>query len=536
MLASKPTYVNCDGGLDLDTDKFTLMNRPNVARILKNFEVSTGGGYRRINGYTKWGGVSATRPSGAADAILGVHVYALGVVVAVSDDVYYSEDGITWIQINKDTTASGLVQASLGAASTLARTDAGRTRMVHIPAEEDHVSNPYGVLYIASDGGDPVAKFWITGTGGTRTFHYVELATPSAGALLENHDHHLCIVDTTNAPSTIYYSDTNDHDDFIGAGSGSITLSDKIVAIKSFRKKLFIFCEDSIHQLNDINDASNIAIQEVTGKLGCIAGDSVQELGGDLIFLGPDGFRNIGGTSRIEDVDLSALSNPIQPLTENIAEGISAYSVTSTVIREKSQYRMFYLDSSGNGGGFCGVLKRNEQGGVSMQWSELTGLPVNCINSYYDADGEEIIYHGGDNGYVYLHDSGNSFDGSNIIAIYKTPDMHLGDLGLRKTMHYMNISIENEGAASISVDVNFDFGSTRITQPSPFTVSISGGGARYGTAVYGVSTYGIADSPLERIPLQGSGHSVSYTFSSTDSNPPYTIHGFHTEVFPSGRK
>jgi hypothetical protein len=151
MQASRPSYVNCNGGLDLDTDKFTLMNRPSVARTLKNFEVSTGGGYRRINGYTKWGGGSATQPSGASDDILGVHVYALGLVVAVSDDVYYSEDGISWINVNRDTGAGGSTEAALSGDSVLARTGAGKTRMVHVPAEENHVTNPYVTLYIASD-------------------------------------------------------------------------------------------------------------------------------------------------------------------------------------------------------------------------------------------------------------------------------------------------------------------------------------------------------------------------------------------------
>lgn len=536
MIPSEARYVQCDGGLVLDRDKFTIMAQPNVARILKNFEVSTGGGYRRINGFTKFGGGSATQPTGGSADILGVHPYALGIVVAVSDDVYYTEDGISWTQINKDTTETGVVVGSLSGLSTLARTSAGKTRFTLVKGEENHATNPYGVLYIASDGGPKVAHFHITGTGGSRTFHYVELSTPSAGALVENHAKHLCVVDTTNAPNTVYYSDTNDHDDFIGAGSGSITVSDIIVGIKSFREDLYVFCKNSIHKVENINDPTTISMTPVTNNLGCITGDSIQEIGGDLIFLGPDGFRNVAGTARIDDVDISTVSNSIQPAIEDFVSGLHNYVVSSVVIREKSQYRLFYIDTAGTGKGFIGTLKADINGQLGLQWSEVDSYPVYSIASHYNNNGNEVVYHGGKDGYIFLHDSGNSFNGAAITATYKSPDMHLGDLGMRKTLHYMNVSVENEGAASITVSVNFDFSSTRVVQPAPFSITLTAGGARYGTAVYGTDRYGSGESPLERIPLQGSGHSVSYEFNSSDTNPPYIIHGFHTEVFPSGRK
>ena len=45
-------------------------------------------------------------------------------------------------------------------------------------------------------------------------------------------------------------------------------------------------------------------IDQVTTNVGCIARDSVLEIGGDLMFLAPDGFRPVSGTSRIGDVEL----------------------------------------------------------------------------------------------------------------------------------------------------------------------------------------------------------------------------------------
>ena len=45
-------------------------------------------------------------------------------------------------------------------------------------------------------------------------------------------------------------------DNFTGSGAGSVTISDKVVGIRGFREDLFVFCENSIHKLININDAT----------------------------------------------------------------------------------------------------------------------------------------------------------------------------------------------------------------------------------------------------------------------------------------
>ncbi len=54
MAASQPFTVACDGGLVKSTNSLDLLRTPGVATKLRNFEVSIEGGYRRINGYTKF--------------------------------------------------------------------------------------------------------------------------------------------------------------------------------------------------------------------------------------------------------------------------------------------------------------------------------------------------------------------------------------------------------------------------------------------------------------------------------------------------
>ena len=127
MARSQPYTVACDGGLVKSANQIDLLKSPGVARELRNFEVSIEGGYRRINGFTKFGGGSAVQPTGGATNILGVTPYADGVVVAAGTSIYFSQDGTSWLEINKSSVSnSGDNYSTFTGRSTLARTSQGQ--------------------------------------------------------------------------------------------------------------------------------------------------------------------------------------------------------------------------------------------------------------------------------------------------------------------------------------------------------------------------------------------------------------------------
>ena len=65
MPRSQPYTVAVNGGLVKSSNVIDLLKTPGVAKDLRNFEVSTEGGYRRINGYQKFGTTSSVQPTGA---------------------------------------------------------------------------------------------------------------------------------------------------------------------------------------------------------------------------------------------------------------------------------------------------------------------------------------------------------------------------------------------------------------------------------------------------------------------------------------
>ena len=531
MAKSQPFTVACNGGLIKSVNSIDLLKTPGAAKILENFEVSVEGGYRRINGYAKFGTTSATKPTGSTTNILGVFPYADGVVACAATGIYFSQDGITWVEITRSSVdANGDNYTTFTGRSTLTRTNQGQCQF----ALFEGAAYDYGQLLI-SDGANKPYYFRMEGTGAlaSRTYFASEVTVNSTKGVkyVTIHDKHLIAAGVEDNESTIYYSKLLDPTDFTGTGSGSVTISDQIVGIKSFRQDLFIFCENSIHKLQDINGTPSVV--PVAENVGCLSGYSIQEIGGDIVFLAQDGIRTVAGTARIGDVELGTISKNIQPIMVTIAQNIEDYIIDSVVIREKSQYRLYYSNAAlGNTSqkGIIGTLRPD-----GFQWSETVGLEVTSVNSNFDTDGVEVYYHGDTNGYVYTHDTGYEFDGSNINAKYQTSDYDYGDLGTLKTMHYVKLSIAPEAAVTPTLRVRYDYDTTDLPQPSDYSLDIPAP-AIFGSTTFGSANFGAGEQPLTRVALQGSGHSNSFRISSDDKKASYIINGLYIDFIPSGRR
>ena len=349
------------------------------------------------------------------------------------------------------------------------------------------------------------------------------------------HDKHLIAAGVEDNLNTVFFSGTLDPTDFTSTGSGSIALEDQIKGIKSFRDELFIFCENSIFKLQNINNSSTIAIIPVTKNVGCLSGHSIQEIAGDLIFLAPDGLRTVAGTARIGDVELGTVSSNIQNIVSNLAESINIFTINSVVLREKSQYRLFYTNTGASDTtqrGIIGTLRPN-----GFEWSETRGLEVTAIGSGFDSSGIEQYYHGDTNGNVYLHDNGADFNGTSILARYTTPNYDYGDLGTLKTLHYLRVSMATEGIVEPDVQIRFDFNSSDIPQPSDlFDLGVINPPSLFGDAVFNTNKFAGQNNPMIRVPLQGSGTSNNFTVISNDAKPSYTVNGLYVDFIPSGRR
>ena len=163
---------SCKGGLNTNLNSIEILGNPGFAKILENFEVDPDGGYRRINGFTAYGGASSTRPNGS-NAVLGIQPYADGVIVCSGTDMFFSNDGASWLQINRSSVANGGDNhTTFTGRSVLTRTDQGQCQFALI----EGAAFDYGQLVIA-DGANKPYVFRMEGTGllNTRTFFQKKL-------------------------------------------------------------------------------------------------------------------------------------------------------------------------------------------------------------------------------------------------------------------------------------------------------------------------------------------------------------------------
>ena len=112
--------------------------------------------------------------------------------------------------------------------------------------------------------------------------------------------------------STITFTAPFTDSDFTAAsGAGTINVGATITGLAVFREQLVIFTERSIVRLVG-NTIADFQLQPITRDIGCLEGDTIQEVGGDIIFLAPDGLRLLSGTERIGDFGLGVVSKSIQ--------------------------------------------------------------------------------------------------------------------------------------------------------------------------------------------------------------------------------
>ena len=491
-----PYVVTTSGGLVLDRDVYTMP--VGAASILQNFEPSVKGGYRRLDGTAKY---SSSQVNGSAK-VTGVAVFNSGVVAIAGTAVEFST-GSSWSSVATQSNAPS------------------RPRF-----EKYNYGGTDSIVWV--DGAN-VPTRW-TGSGSVTLLN--ASGAPANATSVTSFKNHMFYAGASAAKQQIQYTVPFDETSYTGSGSGSIKVDTEVVALKSFREAIIIFGKDRIYKLTG-SSSSDFAIAPVSRNIGCSDGNSVQEIGGDLIFLAPDGLRTIAGTARIGDVELGTVSKQIQ---ERI-NGIGFDNIASVIIRQKSQYRLFYPTIGGVEGGakgIIGVIKANPEGQIGWEFSDLKGIKVASCDSDFVGTTETIV-HGGYDGYVYKQETGNTFAGTNINAIYRSPDLTMGDAGIRKNMQRINLNFDTEGDVSASFFVKYDFEDSSVPQPSAYSLTTQSTAAVYGTGTYGTSVYDARGIPIVRQSVEGSGFTVVIRVEDTSSNPPLTLKGFELEFTPGAR-
>jgi hypothetical protein len=504
--------VNCVGGLDTNRDMLAQPETaPGSAIQLINYEPSTTGGYRRISGYTNsYGTVTGT------GKVLGV-----AVVEGLNDSVFACRAPSAGTNYFYKWVNSSSTWSAITTPGTVTTTGVKKVRFIKYNFTAKKV--------LLVDGINPAAVY--DGTTYTQITHSSAPNSPKYAAVFKNH---MFLGGDPTDPYNLYFSAPLNETDFSPAnGAGVINVGFDIVQLKQFRDDLFIFGKNSIKRITGTS-ITDFNLIEVTSNLGCVVPDSVVELSGNLVFLGPDGFRPIGATANttVGDTQIETISKKIQFTTaaliqELVTGGIDVETLSSVVVRKKTQFRLF-IPSEGIFG-LLGGLRQTEQG-INFEYSLLFGIPATCTDSGYVGT-NEIVLHGDANGKVYLQETGNNFNGDTILSVYQTPYYYFEDPTIRKNFYSISTFLRSEGNTNIVFSISYDFDAVDqqdVWNPTNFSVITTGTAAYFNEAIYdnSLAIYDGNPSPVRKTNINGSGFSIAMKYVTNDTNASHTVQGF----------
>jgi hypothetical protein len=155
----------------------------------------------------------------------------------------------------------------------------------------------------------------------------------------------LWMADIVGDRQTVYFSRLLDGSDFSGGDSGSLSLNsvfpnnDQIIGLAAHNGFLIIFGRNNIAIYGNPIDVTELTLSDYIPNVGCIARDSIQNIGTDIIFLSDSGVRSL---QRV----IQEKSLPLRDISKNVRDDLMSNVSSETAANIKSVYfdrDAFYL-------------------------------------------------------------------------------------------------------------------------------------------------------------------------------------------------
>lgn len=318
--------------------------------------------------------------------------------------------------------------------------------------------------------------------------------------------------------SSVYWStdiaDVN-FPSFNGGTSGFLNISavlpnnvDTIVALASHNGFLIIFCERNIVIYKGAeNPLGDFSLSDVIAGVGCVARDTVQGTGGDLIFLSDTGVRSLGRL-------LQEKSLPMRDLTKNVRDDLLKdvnqerinVGDLSNVKSIYSEVNAFYLLSfPSTSTVYCLDMRQALEDGSSR----VTVWYSYKATSFLRRRDRELMI-GKTNGIGRYY--GYSDNGVKYRLRYFSHYLDMGAPTTNKMLKQISATVIGGSNQSFVIKTNFDY--QEAPRSYPFTI-VTGDVSEYGISEYNVGEYSfgiILDSIKSSV--GGSGNTIQIGFEA----------------------
>ena len=255
--------------------------------------------------------------------------------------------------------------------------------------------------------------------------------------------------------------------------------SDEITGLAAHNGFLFIFGKRQILIYANATTPSTMTLSDTVSSLGCIARDSIQNTGKDVVFLSNSGLRSVLRTVQEKSSPLGDLSKNIRnDFQETIAS--QALSEIKSVYSEKDGFYLLSCPSSDRV--YCFDTKTVlEDGSYRVTtWDSLTP------NSFCSRRNGDLLI--GQTGFVARY-TGYQDDTNSYRMEYYTNNADIGKDGLTSIIKKIKLTVIGGSNQAVSFFWGYDFtGSYQSATVAIPTQSV----AEYGIAQYGANATPVA--------------------------------------------
>lgn len=347
--------------------------------------------------------------------------------------------------------------------------------------------------YIFTDAGNTVLKT----TNGTSTSTVAGIPAGKDARWFHNF---LFVFGVSGNKSRLYFSDVNTPETF-DAVNGYIDVNpgdnEDITALAVLNDELLIFKNTRIWSLTGfgVSDFTLTNLGERITGIGTDSSRGIVETGNDVYYLSYRGktphFRSIQRTKFGQLVDAGIISDDISGTMDRLVTSRS--SQVAGIFDGRKVWWSVPTDASTTNNE---VLVYDT---LSQGWTRHTGINANVFH-ISTISGEVQLYFGesGNNARSYKLDTTTNDNGVAIDFQVKTP-LYAPVEGVKSRFKYLYMT----GDVETDVDVDIDYSPDGFTLSDLGTISFTGAGAMFGSAIFGTSKFGATTVARDRLDFAG---------------------------------
>lgn len=335
---------------------------------------------------------------------------------------------------------------------------------------------------------------------------------PQANVVLSAYGRLWC-ADTSTNKTTVYWSDLLNGAVWGSGSAGSVDLSailvegnDEIVGLGAQNGRLIVFLRRNIVIFDDDSadasfDPATLRLVEVVSRVGCVARDSIQNTGLDIMFLSEDGLRSLGRV-------IQEKSLPMRDLSKNIRDDLVFVTAQQDSDQIKSVYsedNAFYLLLFPRYNRiYCFDMRQLLQNGSSRvtTWSSQTMTNfLSLPNDVYFMQTKGLAKY-----------SGYSDNGNKYRIKYFTNYFDFGNSTQNKVLKRINITVIGGNGQDFVIKSGVDYLDNYQSYPATMA---SGDVGEYGIAEYNEVEYTTGTLvEVIRLAAGGSGNVIQVGFEA----------------------